>query len=154
MKQATKPQLAKIHYLLNKLGIMEEKQQIILNTTKGRTTSSRDLFFLEARSLIIELAEHDPSERIKSSIFSLAYQANILFGDSWEDKRINVAKLNIFIKEKGAVKKELNFMSYPELITTHRQFEAISKNVKANIMNKAAKKAVSNLLEEMHLTTA
>ena len=151
MQNATKPQIAKIHVLLSNLGITEQKIEIVYNLTNGRTQSTKDLTIDEARRLITSLAEYDPCERQKSLIFSLAYQAGIIYGSTTDDKKMNTAKLNMFLKERGAVKKELNAMNFSELVKTHRQFEAMVKNVKKTSDNKEAGKAVKNLLNEFNL---
>lgn len=151
MKYASKPQIAKIHVLFGQLGLMESKKEIVSDFSNGRTESSKELSFDEAKLLIIRLAEHSPAERMKSLIFSLAYQSDIIYGNTGEDKKINAAKLNLFLKERGAVKKELNAMSYPELVKTHRQFEAIVKNTRKSKDRKQAGQAVSILLDELNI---
>lgn len=153
MKYANVAQIQKLHVLLNKLGIIDEKQQIVYNTTEGRTTSSKELSFDEARQLIMSLSEYDPKERIKSLVFSLAYKAGIIYGSTDTDKKINTAKLNLFIREKGTIKKNLNEMDYSELIKTHRQFEAIVKNNQKSKDKKQADNLVTNLLNELNLNT-
>lgn len=151
MKTITKPQISKIHVLLNQLGLMDSKVEIISNFSNGRTTSTKGLYFDEAKRLIISLADYSPKERTKSLIFSLAYQSGIIYGDTPEDKKMNAAKLNIFLKERGAVKKELNQMSQDELNKTHRQFEAVVKQVKSSKDKKQADKSVNELLGELNI---
>lgn len=152
MTKATKPQITKIHILLNSLGLMDEKADMILNLSEGRTTSSKELTIEEARLFISSLAQYDPNERLKSLIFSLAYRAGIIYGDTPDDKKMNAAKLDLFLKERGAVKKPLNALNYKELIKTHRQFEAIAKSVSNAKDNKAATAAVKSLLTELDIT--
>lgn len=154
MTYATKPQISKIHVLLTKLGMIEDKKEIVKTVTAGRTESTKELLFNEARHLIKDLAEHSPDERMKSLIFSLAYQCGIIYGSTNEDKKINAAKLNLFLRERGAVKKELNAMSYHELRKTHSQFEAILRNTKKSRDNKQAQKVVGDLLQELNLSTS
>lgn len=153
MKTITKPQIAKIHVLLNNNGMLDEKKDIVRTVSDGRTESSKDLTFDEASHLIKKLVEHDPKERQKALIFSLAYRAGIVYGSTGEDKKINAAKLSLFLKERGAVKKGIHEMSLPELIQTHRQFEAISKATQKSNDNKQATKAVGNLLTELNIST-
>jgi predicted RNase H-like nuclease len=152
MKTATTPQLIKLHALLNNLGIMDAKAEIIYNLTEGRTKSSKALTIDEASKLITNLAGYDPSDKIRRVIFSLAYQAGIIYGDTAEDKKMNTAKLNMFLKEKGVVKMELSQMNYNELVKTHRQFEAIAKNVEKAKTSKIADRAVKELLTEFNIT--
>ncbi len=153
MKTITKPQLAKIHVLLNNSGMLDEKKDIVLAETNGRTESSRELSFEEAKNLIGRLVEYDPKERQKSLIFTLAYRSGIIYGSTGEDKKMNAAKLNMFLKDRGAVKKGLHEMNLPELIKTHRQFEAIAKNTQKSKDNKQATKAVGSLLNELNIST-
>jgi hypothetical protein len=151
MNYANKAQITKLHVLLNQLGWIDEKKAIIQNITNGRTNSSRALYFSEATILIKGLAEYDPRERLKSLIFSLAYRSGIIYGATGEDKKMNAAKLNVFLQARGTVKKPLNDMSYPELIATHRQFEGIVKNVAQRSDNKAAQASVNHLLGELNI---
>jgi hypothetical protein len=152
MQKATQPQIQKLHALLNNLGWIDQKADIVFNATDGRTESSKELTLDEARRLISSLAGYDPNERLKNSIFSLAYRAGIIYGDTPEDKKMNTANLNMFLREKGAVKKELNQMTRNDLVKTHRQFEAIVKNVATAKDNKIASSAVSGLLSEFNIT--
>ena len=151
MQTATKPQISKIHVLLNNLGIIEQKAEIVYDLSKGRTDSTKGLTLDEARRLITSLSEYDPKERQKSLIFSLAYQAGIIYGSSPDDKKMNAAKLNLFLRERGAVKKELNSMNYNELTKTHRQFEAIVKSTVKSADNKQADMVVKHLLNEFNI---
>jgi hypothetical protein len=151
----TPAQITKIHVLLNQLDLVSQKKEIIYQVTEGRSTSSKDLSIDEARTLINNLEGYNPNERVKGAIFSLAYKAELIYGDSVADKRMNTAKLNAWIKERGAVKKYLNEMTYSELVKVQRQFEAIVKNIikskdkKAN--EKQAENAVKGLLSELNL---
>lgn len=145
------PQIQKIHVLLNQLGIADMKREIVFQLTDGRTTSTKELLMDEARQLITNLAEYDPGERLKGLIFSLAYKAGIIYGHTDEDRRMNTAKLNSFLKDRGAVKKALNEMTYDDLVKTQRQFEAIVKHVQASADNKQATQAINNLLLEINI---
>jgi hypothetical protein len=152
MQFATKPQIAKIHVLLNSIGLIDNKAQIVYDLTCGRTDSTKKLTIDEARRLITSLAAYDPKERQKGMIFSLAYQAGIIWGDTPDDKKINAVKLNMFLTERGTVKKELNQMTRDELVKTHRQLEAIVKNNAKSMDRKAADSGVKNLLNELNIT--
>ncbi|MDB5029718.1 hypothetical protein [Mucilaginibacter sp.] len=153
MQTATKPQIAKIHVLLNNLDIADQKAEMVYNVSNGRTESSKELTIDEARILITFLAEYDPREKLKGLIFSLAYKAGIIYGDTPDDKKMNAAKLIQFIKERGSVKKNLNSMNYSELVKVHRQFEAILKSNQKSSDNKLADKAVKSLMNELNLQT-
>lgn len=151
MPFATKPQISKIHVLLNNMGMADQKAEIVYNLSNGRTESTKELYMDEARRLISNLSEYSPLERQKSLIFSLAYQAGIIYGNTPDDKKINSAKLNLFLKERGAVKKELKEMNLSELIKVHRQFESMVKNTEKSKEKKAADGAVKHLLNELNI---
>ncbi|MEJ7778438.1 MAG: hypothetical protein WKF68_02510 [Daejeonella sp.] len=153
MEYATKPQITKLHILFAALYLIDGKKALIREFTKGRTDSTKALYFNEAKFLIAELCKYDPSERLKAIINRLAYQAGITYGNTAVDQQLNKAKLNLFLRAKGSVKKDLNHQNYTELIKTHRQLEAICRNVSASKDNKAATTAVQDLLNEMNLTS-
>lgn len=154
MKAVTKAQITKIHVLLNQLGYMDQKKAIMARLTSGRTESTRELSFEEARHLISQLVEHSPLERKKSLIFSLAYRCGIIYGSTSEDRKINTAKLDLFLKERGAVKKSLNAMNFSELTSVHRQFEAILRSNERSRENKKVNQAVGSLLDELGIPTS
>lgn len=154
MKPVSKPQIGKIQVLLNQNGWMHEKAEIVAAISDGRTTSTRELTSMEAIQMIRYLSEHNPGERMKSLIFSLAYQACIIYGSSPADKKINAAKLDLFLQDRGTVKKKLNAMGIPDLTRTLKQFQAIVRSVSRAKENKEASSAVDRLLKEMDLATA
>ncbi|WP_312340623.1 hypothetical protein [Sphingobacterium sp.] len=152
MRPATKAQIQKIHVLLNQMGLASQKAEIVYQFSGGRTESTRSLSVEEARVLLRNLSEYDPSERLKSVIFSLGYQTGIIYGDTATDKQINAAKLNLFLKERGTVKKNLNDMTYGELVKVQNQFQGILKNKQKSSDNKEATTAVKHLLNELNIT--
>ena len=127
------------------------KKDIVESTSNGRTTSSKALSYAEATILIQYLAEHNPTERIKSLVFSLAYQSEIIYGSTIEDKKINVAKLDMILNKSGTIKKNLNEMNYSELLKTQKQFMAIVRSFLKSKANKEAEKAVFGLLHELDI---
>ncbi|WP_295714175.1 hypothetical protein [Mucilaginibacter sp.] len=151
MESVTKPQLTKIHILLNKLQLIDDKKAIIKEVTKGRATSSKDLTFAEAKFLISRLCDCDPTERLKTVINQLAFRAGIIYGETETDKILNKVKLDLFFKNNGSVKKDLHKQSYTELTKTHRQFEAIVKGIAKSKEHRQAEKAVRELLTELNL---
>lgn len=149
---ATQSQIKKLHVLFDNLQLMDEKKSIISDVTNGRTESTKGLTDKEATLLIAHLCQFLPCEKLKSAIRHLAYKANIIYGNTETDKILNKAKIDMFLSQKGTVKKDLEKQSYQELIKTHRQFEAIcASNVRSG-HNKTAKKAVKELLTELNLT--
>lgn len=121
----TPAQLKKIHVILNELGLMACKEKIISDCTDGRTASCRELTRHEAKTLIGVLCNMDDRHRHINAILYLAYNMEMIYGTSPEDKKMNVAKLDAFCKSRGSVKKALYLQNVTELKKTHRQFESI-----------------------------
>lgn len=155
MKFATKPQIQKIYTLLHKYGAdTDKKKDLVFEVTKGRTVSCRELYINEASYIIKKLAKLENVFRLQCSIVTMAYRAGIIYGNTKEDVKMNEAKLNLFLRERGAVKKDLAVMTYPELLKVQKQFEAMAIKVQANQAKKAHEKQVDALLRELNLQTA
>lgn len=152
MKLITKPQLQKLHILLRSLGWLEDKKGIIAYITHNRTESSRELTYEEAKDLIKQLAAKDPVEVLRDAIFKTAYSCGITYGNTSADHKMNLAKINMFCRERGTVKKDLYQQTYEELAKTLRQFKAINKRNATE--TKQMNKAVSDLLNEVGLQVA
>jgi len=148
----TNPQIQKLHCLYRNLGI--DSKGLLSQFTHGRTDSTAGLTKHEASRLITTLSNDKSGERKRKVIFSLAYTAGIIYGDTEIDKKLNAVKLNLFLKERGAVKKDLNNMNYDELNKTHRQLKAIIANNATCKDNKAAKAATDILLNELNIAVS
>lgn len=146
----TNKQLQKLHIMLKQLGLNDDKEHIVFDASGGRTKSSKELTINEARNLISELSEHDPDDRMRRKVYALAYDANIIYGDTPADKRMNTAKLNMFLLSHGSIKKDLNKMTHKELVKTVSQFEQIVKHKSESAANKATK----SLLNELNIESS
>ncbi len=149
MNMINKQQLTKIHVLLNQFGIMDDKAELVNQFTNGRETSSKQMTFNEARNFLTHLSKFDPLDKMRRKVFALAYSANIIYGDSKEDRQMNIAKLNMFLREKGAVKKELNKMNKDELVKVVNQFSQIIKHKEESTASKNTK----SMLDEIGIST-
>ena len=152
MENISKEQLKKLHVLLNKLALARQKEAMVFEVSKGRTTSSKELTKAEATILISFLSKqditfNDSDYRMKRKVYALAREAGIIYGYSDEDNKMNTAKLNSFLKEKGAVRKELNQMSHKELIRTVNQFMLIVQHKKES----TARSETNKLLNELNI---
>ncbi len=152
MESITFPQLKKLHWLLNELGLMEDKKDLLLHFTNGKKEKASELTKVEAIDLIRQLSKLDPSDKHRRAIWHLAFLAGIVYGDTEADKKINIAKLNKFLREKSVAKKELYQMNLEELKKVHRQFEGIVSNNKKNAASKYAKQLTEQLLNELSIT--
>lgn len=128
-KPVTPAQIKKIHALLNELGLMEDKRGFVHDVSNGRTQSTKELTANEARYLIsFLLGEEDQTEKMQAAfraIYFLAFKMDIIYGETREDYHMNIAKLNMFCRQRGTVKKNLTEQSLIEMRKTHRQFEAM-----------------------------
>jgi hypothetical protein len=147
MSSITKKQLAKLHVLLHQLGMADQKADMVFNISGGRTKSSRELTLLEAKELLEYLSKYDPSERMRKKVLALAYESGIIYGDTPEDKKMNVAKIDMFLQSKGVIKKRLNDLKHDELIKVVNQFEQIVKHISYSQAGKQTK----NLLNELNI---
>lgn len=128
-KPITSAQIKKIHVLLNERGLMDEKRNFMHQVSNGRTQSTKELTANEARYLISYLlGEKDQTKKIQAvfrAIYFLAFEMGIIYGETDEDYHMNIAKLNMFCRERGTVKKNLTEQNLIEMRKTHRQFEAM-----------------------------
>lgn len=139
-KPITTAQIKKIHTLLNQQGLMDEKRTIIHSVSSGRTDSTKELTLNEARQLISLLLggneDREKKQKIFKAIYGLAWKMDIIYGDTDEDYQMNIAKLNVFCRQRGTIKKNLTEQNLIEMRKTHRQFEAMfkkhSNNKKSN----------------------
>jgi hypothetical protein len=87
----------------------------------------------EARSLIASLVNYDESEHAKecndvfNRIWSIAWEIGIIYGTGEDDYNMNIAKLNMFCKKSGVIKKNLTDMTFLEWKKELRQFGAMYK---------------------------
>ncbi len=151
MKPITAEQLKCLNTLVSKQGISKDDKMIMVSGfSEGRVTSSKDLFFSEALAMIKHLKEFDPNDKMGKKVFALAYEAGIIYGDTWEDKKMNAAKLDMFLLKNGTVKKKLIAMRREDLIKIINQFQQIVKNMGETKANKITK----SVLNELHITTS
>ena len=134
-KSVTTAQIQKINVLLNQKGLMDQKAALIHSYSDGRITSTKDLNCNEAKQLIGYLVESDKEREDKAkaefkAIYKLAWKMNTIYGDTEDDYNMNIAKLNVFCRTRGTVKKNITAMNIEELRKTHRQFEAMYRSYK------------------------
>lgn len=119
----------------------EARHSMIYSFTSGRTSSSKDLSFDEARILISRLNTQE-DERLRNymrkeganlcrSIYALSFDISFLnkdfTSDTEEEKQMNLAKLNVFARSRSKARKNIAQMSLDELTDLKRQLEAIAR---------------------------
>jgi hypothetical protein len=131
---ANKNQIIAINTALSKKGLMDEKRNIISNATNGRTTSSRDLFFDEAHSLLQFLntdtdTTQEKADKMVRKLFAMCYDLGWIKekpvvgkGGKIEMKK-DYSTLYEWVEKYGYLKKELRKYSYEELPKLLTQFQ-------------------------------
>lgn len=155
-KMISKAQITKIQTMLSRLGFSaEDRHELISTLTHNRASSTKDLTSKEAIYLINYLEgkispksvqeQQEYQEQCKNevaAIYRLSYMVGMSYGDTWEDKMMNIAKINRFCRERGTVKKNITEMTLPELQKTRKQFEAMLNNNADNAVKKLIDKAL------------
>jgi hypothetical protein len=150
----TPAQSKKLHTLLSHLGLMEQKKDVITSFTEERTSSSKQLTRNEAAVLIDRLDKEDPAKKMIRKIFAICHSMQWITphnGDI-EEKRMNQAVIDMFLKKRGVYKKNLRdytFSQLPELVT---QFESIQKHCQEQSARKAFKEEMDRMLEDVRVT--
>ena len=145
-------QIQTIHALLYDLGMMDDIEMYMQEFTNYPKNSIKELTTEEATCLIKLLFQQSPAGRCRATIVKLAHRAGIIYGDTLDDYRLNIVKLDVFLFKNGAVKKELAKMNINELVQVTRQMEEIIKNNWQKKNKKAAKEATTKLLKELNIT--
>lgn len=160
-RMISKAQITKIQTMLSRLGFSaEDRRELISTLTHNRTSSTKDLTPKEATYLINYLngrispksvqEQQEYQEQCKNevaAIYRLSYMVGMSYGDTWEDKMMNIAKINRFCRERGTVKKNITEMTLPELKKTRKQFEAMLNNNADNAVKKLIDKTLNLKLE-------
>lgn len=138
-KPITTAQIRKIHVLLQEQGLMNEKYRIVSIYSSGKAESTKDLTCHDAITIInklesgeikkfhesVEAWDYEKRKAVFRAIYGLAWKIDMIYGTTDEDYKMNIAKLNVFCRERGTVKKNLTEQGLTELRKTQRQFEAM-----------------------------
>lgn len=130
-------QLKALHAAFHRIGMDDDaRHDCISSFTDGRTRSSKDLSFDEARRLIASLNEdqaekaREEAKKLVKAIFGLSFQISFLnkgfTNDTEEEFNMNKAKLNMFARSKSASHKNVSEMYLSELKAFKKQLEAIA----------------------------
>jgi hypothetical protein len=137
MNSITHEQLKKLHTLLSQQGMMDYKKELVYEFSGHRTDSSKQLTLIEARELIMHLAENDPCNKMRRKIIAICYKIGMIYGSTQADKKINMAVINSFLLKRGYLKKPLNDYSRSELPKLVTQFEQVLKHNQKSFERKA-----------------
>lgn len=155
----------KIYMLIaavNKAGYLVEKAEIVSFITDGRTSSSKELTYQEALKLIHHLEEKlgqdakkfkpasdsKRADNMRKNIIAICYELGwITNSEDLEEKKMNMAVIDSFLKSRGYLKKPLMEFTIKELPKLVTQFNQILEHSKKTAGNKATK----NLLQELNI---
>ncbi|MEG1007975.1 MAG: hypothetical protein RSO15_17105 [Bacteroides sp.] len=136
-KTITPQQLRALQSCFSKLGFDdEERHGFVAHFTDGRTSSSKELSFDEARRILSGLKEDNSkklgvaAKKLVGEIYGLSLKISFLNKDycdtdTPEDFEMNKAKLNVFARTRSACRKNITKMSLDELKAFKKQLEAI-----------------------------
>lgn len=126
-----------IHRLIRQKGIEDEVyRKMVSDYSNGRTTSSKFLFKNEAQALISSLIGEDKKDNAQAMkyirrIYWLALQIGCINRDyessDPDEIEMNKAKINIFLRKRGAIKKDVSKQNVDELKQTVQQLEKITR---------------------------
>lgn len=141
---ATAPQKQCIHRLARRRGLDEDEyRDLIRQYSGGRTSTSSELYKHEATALIGILIDpdgkhseeqqkkHDLVCRIYRRSCEIAFLNKDYDSDDPAEVEMNKAKINVWLRSRGACKKDISRQSYEELKMTLKQLEIIKKKQKS-----------------------
>lgn len=137
-RPATSLQKTAIHTIFGRMGYdTDERHVFIRRFTDGRTESTKELSFDEARSLIELLGGQrkkegsEEAKRLCRCIYSLSMEISFLnkeyTSDTEDEFRMNCANISRFCRQHTRFHKPLTQMSISELKEVKKQLEAISR---------------------------
>jgi len=130
MKRTTK-QSNRLHGLLGKLGLMDEKASLVLEYTMDRTSKSSEMNQHECQHLIQFLESNAPKsatyvklDKMRKKIIAICYDLK------WtkDSGGIDMIRINNFCITRGHKKVELNQYKLDELPKLIHQFERVRKS--------------------------
>jgi hypothetical protein len=133
MKLLSPWQSRRLHQLLNSTKKMDVKADLVSYYTHGRSTSSKDMTYLEVNTLIRHLESFqasdkpaykpvsDSSDRMRKKIIAMAYDLK------WQHVggKIDMDHINDWCIKSGMFHKELNAHTDAELSQLVTQFEKV-----------------------------
>lgn len=123
-----------VYALLNKTGLLPQKENIVLGISNGRTASTRELSHEESIALIGYLQQQDkepgedPRTAMRNKIFYYAHQLGWTKLNKHGKQVADGKRVDEWMIEYSYLKKKLNRYSYKELPKLVSQFEAMYRS--------------------------
>lgn len=114
-----------IQALMSKLQLRRQKDDLIAGASAQRTTSTRQLYYAEAKALIQYLKGQDPQEqagdKMRKKIIGMAHEMR------WQhpDGSADMQRLDAWMRTSSYLHKPLRHYRYAELPTLVSQFEKV-----------------------------
>ncbi|MDR0937965.1 MAG: hypothetical protein LBN29_01230 [Mediterranea sp.] len=145
-KPVSQPQLKALHATFRRLGMDDDaRHDCVHSFTGGRTSSTGELTFEEARQLLSKLNPRQTDEEVREMlrkealtlcrrVYSLSMKVSFLnkgfSSETEDDKRMNIAKINAWARTHTSARKNISQMTVNELRETKKQLEAIARKEK------------------------
>jgi hypothetical protein len=135
----TQSQLNRIRTLIEEKDLTDLQCEILACFVGKEITCAEDELTREEAVKLIrtlqykEIQEWAFNQRSRTRIFFIAWNTGMIYGSSTDDKKMNIAKINMFFREKGTVKKNMFdydarfLMNKSEIKKSLRQFESLYK---------------------------
>ncbi len=132
-----------VYALLNKTGLITQKENIIAGISNGRTSSSKDLSYDEVVALIRYLKSQDPDEKkaetMRRKIIRMAHEMHWQVTGLEAQRQIgakpkaDMKRIDGWCKQYGYLHKGLDNYTMKELPKLVSQFEIIHKQFLSKI---------------------
>lgn len=149
-KPVSPQQLKALHATFRTMGYDDDdRRDFISHYTAGRTASTRELTFDEARLMLEQLntgrsrKRQEEARALCRSIYALSLRISFLnkdyATDNEADFEMNKAKINQFCRQRTKFRKNLTAMTLEELKEVKKQLEAIARKEEKEPYNKKKK---------------
>lgn len=137
MELATRKQTQFLYFLFVQKGLDEsERHAFVLDFTKGRVKSLKELTVREARTMISSIANNDTSvndnslQAMRNKLFGMAHEMR------WQtaEKKIDIERVDAWCVTYGYGHKKLKDYTYNELPKLITQFRAVYEDYLKNLV--------------------
>lgn len=117
-------QLKALHTILQRQGMKHMKEDLVLDATRGRTKSSRELTCNEATALINGLNDSEPKEgdRMRKKILAICHDMKWYLPKT---KKLDFERIDDFLTSKHGTGKKLMAMNERELNKAVGMFQGL-----------------------------
>ena len=130
VKEITPGQIKIIRTIISERKMDHIKDDLILSASEGRTSSTKQLYYVEADALIKSFnagskKQEDKSYKMRGKILSMAHEMQWYKPGT---RNLNYDRINEWCEKFGYLHKRLDRYTYSELPKLVSQFEAVHKD--------------------------